>query len=163
MEENKSIFDISKRQRFSFNAAVENVKSANNAIKLSQNWLWSLGIAELSFLGVVIFKDSSGIDSLVCFIKALVIVLLLSFVSFILASVLQYKHALKAARNHESISKRAYEYLRDAAYLENEPSDLKLPDKQITTGRAVNLFFLSSYILTISATIGIIIFILIWK
>jgi len=56
MEVQKTKFDIQKRQQSAFEASVDNVKMANEAIKSSQNWLLLLGLAELSFLGVNSFK-----------------------------------------------------------------------------------------------------------
>ena len=52
IKQNVNKFDIEKRQKSSFDASVENVKMANDAIKSSQNWLLLLGLAEMSFLGI---------------------------------------------------------------------------------------------------------------
>jgi len=60
MEVQKTKFDIQKRQQSAFEASVDNVKMANEAIKSSQNWLLLLGLAELSFLGAILFKNESN-------------------------------------------------------------------------------------------------------
>lgn len=159
-----SKFDIKKRQKSTFNASVENVKLANDFLKLSQNWLWSLGIAELSFFGVIIFKQNIENFYIILFIKILVVLLLSSFISFIWASALQYKHILGLARFYEKISNQAIEYLQKGEeFLNKEPSDLGLPKQQIISSKLASYLFFASYLFTILATLGLIIFIIFIK
>ena len=145
-------FDLEKRQKSAFEAVVENVKMANEAVKSSQNWLLLLSLAEMSFLGMILLKKDNF-----WIIKVLIIILLVAFVLFILGSVLQYKHLLKRARVYEEISNKATEYLiRGIRFVNEIPKELKLPEKQIASNKCADYLISSSYILVILTTIGII-------
>ncbi|HED37590.1 MAG TPA: hypothetical protein ENI76_04995 [Ignavibacteria bacterium] len=158
-QEKKSKYSISKRQKYAFDASVQNVLIANDTIKMSQNWLWSLGIAELSFLGVILLRG--GVEY-VCLIKTIIILILVAFVIFIIGSALQFQHVLRKARFYENISNKAYSYLKKGIdEVEKIPDELNLPEKQIVTNKLVNRLFVTSYILVVVATMGIIFFILI--
>ncbi|MFC1478747.1 hypothetical protein ACFL57_04740 [Candidatus Margulisiibacteriota bacterium] len=153
-EKKTNQFDIEKRQASAHTAAVDNAKSANSAITASQNWLLILGLAQLSFLGSLLLKEEIILPVL---IKTLVIVLLLSFVSFILASRLQFTHLVRIARLYERISKNAMHYLiRGISAIEKCPKDLELPEEQIVSSRLSNILFDTSNILVGLSTIGII-------
>jgi len=153
------MFDIQKRQQHTFEAAVENAKIANDAIKSSQNWLLVLGLAEMSFLGALLFRN--GLLNADCFSKSLLIALLVAFVLFIVGSVVQYKHALGMAREYEHISNTALKYLQEGRQsVEKMPEELELPEKQIESNVSANYLIFSSYILVILVTIGIAILII---
>lgn len=154
----KQLFDVLKRQKYSFDASVENTKIANEAVKLSQNWVWSLGVTQLSFLGFLLLnKDTLEINE-VWPIKMLIIFLLISFISFIGASTVQFQYILRRVRFYESITLKATEYLQNEQYfLNNEPKELQLPTVQTTTGKITNILLLISYILTVVATLGVIV------
>lgn len=158
MKKEKKKYNISKRQKYAFDASVQNTNLANDTIKMSQNWLWSLGIAELSFLGVILF--SGGIKYL-CIVKIIIIVILIAFIIFIIGSVLQFQHLLKKARFYENISNSALIYLRDEIDEVDEiPYDLDFPKKQIVSSNVTNRLFMTSYVFIVIATVGIIFFIL---
>jgi hypothetical protein len=159
-EDRKPKFDLRKRQEYAFSASVENAKLANEAIKSSQNWLLVLGLAEMSFLGTLLLRDGSVY---VCGIKALIIILLLAFVTFITGSVMQYKHMLKSARTFERISNLAItKYLNKRIKVADKiPEELELPEKQIISSDTANYFLFSAYLLIMVATFGIIFLIII--
>lgn len=159
-EDKKPKFDLGKRQEYAFSASVENAKLANEAIKSSQNWLLVLGLAEMSFLGTLLLKDSI-IN--IYGIKTLLIILLLAFVAFITGSVMQYKHMLKSARTFERISNIAItKYLNKGRSVADEmPKELELPEKQIISSNTANYFLFSAYLLIMVATFGIILLIII--
>lgn len=154
IEQNVRRFDLEKRQKNAFEAAVENAKMANEAIKSSQNWLLLLGLAEMSFLGMILLRREL---ISIFWIKILIIILLIAFILFILGSILQYKHLLRGARIYGTISDKAIDYLnKGERFVDNIPEELKLPAKQIVSSKLVNHLFFGSYVLVILATIGII-------
>ncbi len=153
MDEEK--FDLKKRQKSAFEAAVENAKIANEAIKSSQGWLLVLGLAEMSFLGTLLLINETIYS---CWLKTLIIALLTAFILFILGSITQYKHARRIARDYERISRKAVDnYLnKNIRFVDQIPQELELPKRQIVSSRIVNCLILTSYILVILVTIGII-------
>lgn len=159
-EDRKPKFDLGKRQEYAFSASVENAKLANEAIKSSQNWLLVLGLAEMSFLGTLLLRDGSVYA---CGIKALIIILLLAFVTFITGSVMQYKHMLKSTRTFERISNLAItKYLNKGIKVADKvPEELEFPEKQIISSNTANYFLFSAYLLIMVATFGIIFLIII--
>lgn len=159
MDKEQIKFDIRKRQRNTFEAAVENVKIANDAIKSSQGWLLILGLAELSFLGTLLL-----INGIIpgCWLKLLIVTLLIAFILFILGSIMQYRHALKIARIYEGISRTAINnYInKGICIVEKMPGELELPKTQIVSNKTTNYLISASYILVILVTIGIIILVI---
>jgi len=153
-------FDIKKRKQYAFDASVENSKGANEAIKVSQNWLLVLALAELSFIGSLLLTDTLSVS--VGLLKLLALALLASFISFIVASIAQYQHVLRIARVYECISMRAVQnYLQKGIdSTDEEPKELELPQTQIASNKIANRLFLTSYVLVILATLGIAIVIL---
>ena len=143
-------FDVRKRQKHLFDAAVRNSLLANEAIKMAQESMLALGLAELAFLGVLLLdKDRSSRT-----VKSLVILLVISFLLFLFGQIRQYKHQLKAARVFESKSIRALEYLADGKeYLEGEPKDISLEKKQIKSDNLANWLIFISLILIVLVTI----------
>jgi len=152
-------FDLKKRQKSAFEAAVENAKIANEAIKSSQGWLLVLGLAEMSFLGTLLLINETIYS---CWLKTLIIALLMAFVLFILGSITQYKHALRIARDYEGLSRRAVDdYLnKGIRFVDQVPQELELPKRQIVSSRITNYLIFASYVLVILVTLGIIVLIM---
>jgi hypothetical protein len=145
-------FDLSKLQKNYFEASVQNVIQANEAIKSAQNWLLILGLAELSFLGAIILKSES--PSL--YIKIILTALLSAFVLFILGSVKQYKHLLSSARYYDALSNKTLDKVeRGQQYTDVIPEDIKLNKQQIKSDRVTNLFLFSAFCLIVLSTIAL--------
>lgn len=152
-------FDLEKRQKSAFEAAVENAKIANDAIKSSQGWLLVLGLAEMSFLGTLLLTNET-ISS--CWLKLLIIALLVAFVLFIFGSIAQYKHALRIARRYEEISRKAVDdYLnKDIRFVGKMPEELELPKRQIVSSKVTDYLIFASYVLVILTTLGVIVLVI---
>jgi len=152
----KQLFDISKRQKYAFEAAVENSKIANQSVTNSQNWILVLGTTELVFLGSLLVMDEIA-DNHQCLVRFLIILILLSFLMFIWGSRSQFKYVVRKARMYESISTTAInKYLNKGIYeVDKIPKDLKFSDKQIISDKASNILMFSSLITITAVTIGI--------
>jgi hypothetical protein len=162
-QKNIKNFDIAKRQQATFDASVENAKIANDAIVKAQNWFLVLGLAELSFLGTIFLSDFQITCQVLFLIKFLIILLLSSFIIFIIASVLQYQYMLRVARFYEIISNNAIEYMsKGINELEKEPENLRLDRKQIKSNILTNYLFATVLLLILLATLGIIIIVFIF-
>ncbi len=162
LKKEKPKYDISKRQAAAFQASSENAKHANDAIKISQNWLLVLGLAEMSFLGSLILKNNESVGR-IYLIKLLLIILLISFMLFISGSVKQYKHVLMLARKYENISNIALNYLKQGfEVMDKMPNELEFPNNQIISDKWANILLFGSYltILVVTSAIAFLIFIL---
>lgn len=153
--QNKKI-DLSKLQKNYFDASVGNVIEANNTIKAAQNWLLVLGLAEMSFLGALLLKDSSSI----LYIRIILSILLFSFILFIIGSVKQYKYLLYSARYYQ---KQSYAVLskieNNGQYADSIPEEIKLSKNQIKSDRIANILISSSFVLILLSTAALIPFI----
>ncbi len=154
---NEKKHSIAERQKHAFEATIKNVDLANDTIKMSQNWIWSLGIAELSFLAIALFSEKIGYSE--C-IKVIIVMILSAFVLFIVASIIQFKHILNIARYYEDISNIASKkYLnKNIDVVDKMPEELKFKEEQIVSSKLANVFFILSFLLIIVATIEIIFF-----
>ncbi|MBW3568644.1 hypothetical protein KY385_00745 [Candidatus Parcubacteria bacterium] len=144
-------FDVEKRQNSLFDASVRNTLLANESITLVQNSMLALGLAELAFLGVILIdNDRRGF-----FVKLLILLLIASFVLFLLGQIRQYKHQLITARSFEAKANKALEYLaKGNQYLDHEPEEISTKKQQIVSDKIANIFIFSSLIVILLVTAG---------
>jgi len=149
-------FDLLKLQNNYFNASVQNVLEANKAIKAAQNWLLVLGLAEMSFLGALLLQNN---EPDLC-IRIILSVLLVSFVSFLIGSVKQYKHLLSSARYYENLSNRVLSNIyQNGGFIDEIPEEFKVDKNQIKSDKVTNILFFSSFVMILLSTIAIILLI----
>lgn len=148
----KNRFDLSKLQKSYFEASVDNVLQANDAIKSAQNWLLILGLAEMSFLGAILVQSKEPSLS----IKYILSILLIGFVLFLMGSVKQYKHLLKSARYYKNLSSMILSDIEKNGNLVNEiPNEFK-EESQIRSDKITNVLIFSSFVLILISTFAII-------
>jgi hypothetical protein len=143
-------FDVKKRQNYLFDASVRNTLLANESVKMAQESMLALGLAELAFLGVLLL----GKPNCNWAVKPLIIVLTISFLLFLFGQIRQFNHQLRRARGLEYKANIANEYLIEGRrYLENEPENISLESKQIKSDNIANLCILGSLALVLVVTI----------
>ncbi len=156
MTQNDKKFDLGKLQKNYFEASVQNVIQANEAIKSAQNWLLVLGLAEMSFLGAVILQA----DSPTSFTKVILTALLFAFVLFIMGSVKQYKHLLSSARYYDGLSNKTLDKVEGGQqFIDEIPGDIKLDRKQIKSDKITNILLFSAFCLIIISTLALVPFV----
>jgi len=149
-------FDLCKLQSNYFEASVKNALEANSAIKAAQNWLLVLGLAEMSFLGVLLFQGNEPR----LYIKIILSVLLVGFILFVIGSVKQYKHLLALARYYEKLSNIVLsEIENNGQYTDNILQKIKVSKNQIKSNKVANIFIFLSLVLILLSTAGLIKFI----
>ncbi len=152
MKDDIKKFDLGKLQKGYFEASVQNVIQANDAIKSAQNWLLVLGLAEMSFLGAIILQS----DTPIIYVKIILITLLIAFVLFVLGSVKQYKHVLSSARYYEELASKVLDKMENGQqYTDVIPADIKLNRQQIKSDRVTNLLLFSAFCLIVLSTIAL--------
>lgn len=145
----KKNFDVEKRQNSLFEASVQNALLGNESMRSAQSSILALGLAELAFLGVLLFENRccTGL------IKFLIVTLLLSYVLFIIGQIKQSRYLFKIARIFESKSNKAIEYLNKGEFFfEKEPQPLSIPKQQIKSDKITDLLILSSVAMIIFVT-----------
>jgi len=154
----KKKFSIEKIQDHAFEASVVNAKQANEAMKSYQSWLLILCTTELAFLGTLILNEEV---EYICLVKALIILILISFFAFIFGGFYQFKDLVKVARNHEKRSNVALEYLKkNIREVEEIPRELEISSKQINSSRKANIGFSIFLFLTIAVNLGVLLLII---
>ncbi len=149
-------FDLGTLQNNYFKASKENIHEANIAIKTAQNWVLILGLAEMSFLGVLLLQA----NTFYIYTKIILSVLLLSFILFIIGSIRQYKHVLSSARYYKLLSDRVWSEIKSKGkYTENIPQDLENNRNYIKSNKVANILLFSAFMLIVITTVALIPFI----
>lgn len=153
----KNMHSIEIRQQSAFDAAVENTKQANEAIKSAQNWLNILAIAELTLLSSFLIQDYGLSNQLLVVAKVMIVLLVASLLMFLLGALTQFRHLLSIARTFSMISDRAYSYMKEGKNaVDILPKDLDFPDHmQLKSNKLTNLLFAASFLLVVLVSIGI--------
>lgn len=158
MENNpkKNVFDLKLLQKQYFDACVGNVTEANEAVKSVQNWLLVLGLAEMSFLGSLIVRDTAPN----LYVKVILTGLLVSFILFLIGTRMQHRHVLKSARYYQNLSSKVIIAMESSGNLVTRiPSDLKVEENQIKSNKTANILISVSFLLVLLSTVAIIFFI----
>lgn len=162
MEHQTTKFSIKNRQQAAFDGAVENTKQANEAIKSAQNWVNVFALAQLAFLTSLLTQGEDLTCEIKLFIKAMIVLLLVSISLFLYGAMTQYWHLLGIARIFFSISDSANKILVKGVYeIDTLPSELEFPDhSQMKSSKLTNTLMSWSFyiVIFVSALMVVLIF-----
>jgi hypothetical protein len=145
--------DLIKLQDNYFNASLENAREANSAVKYAQNWIVILGLAEMSFLGILLFQEKYNH----VYLKVVLALLLFGLVLFLIGSVRQYKHLVRVARHYRALSIDVNAEIKEKGRIVDEvPTHLTDNLASIRSDKYANLLIYVTLTIIVVSTLSLI-------